>query len=113
MKTMIPMTPISPTPAKTTTKMKTCHRLLLAASLAGLLAATTAYTADDPDHKPLPDAPEKKAPAEIKPADASPDQRETKPPADSTSNTLSEDDISLRLNFRGVPLEMVLDYLSK
>jgi general secretion pathway protein D len=88
--------------------MKTYCTLLLAATLTGWLANPTAHAADAPDRKPLPDAPEKK---ETKLTDAIPDQRENKP-ADDANKTASQGDKELRLNFRDVPLEMVLTYLS-
>ncbi len=74
--------------------MKTYHTYILAASLAGWLASTTARAADAPDIKPPPDAAEKK------------------PTEEAASKPGSEGDKGLRLNFRGVGLERVLEYLS-
>ena len=88
--------------------MKTHCTFLLAATLAGWLASPGTYAADAPDHKPLPDAPEKKDSADLsrigqaKSADGSDDAYKTASPGDK----------DLRLNFRDVPLEMVLSYLS-
>jgi len=111
--------PISPIPPinSTGSNMKTYCTLLLAATLTGWLASPNAYAADAPEHKPLPDAPEKKEPTDLsrigqpKPADAIPDQRDSKP-SDDAYKTASPGDKDLRLNFRDVPLEMVLSYLS-
>src|SRR6266581_3977140 len=63
--------------------------LLLLAGLAGLLAPASTQSADAPEQKPPGQAAEKLAAAEPPRADK-----------------------NLRLNFRGVPLEMVLNYLS-
>ncbi|HYV30913.1 MAG TPA: secretin N-terminal domain-containing protein, partial [Candidatus Binatia bacterium] len=63
--------------------------LLLLAGLAGLLAPASTQSADAPEKKPPGQAAEKLAAAEPPRADK-----------------------NLRLNFRGVPLEMVLNYLS-
>src|SRR5438093_6701833 len=63
--------------------------LMLLAGLAGLLAPASTQSADAPEKKPPGQAAEKLAAAEAPRADK-----------------------SLRLNFRGVPLEMVLNYLS-
>src|SRR2546423_3764013 len=76
-------------------KLMKPHRIhLLAAGLAGLLSTLPAYSADAPDSKPLPDVPDKKQAVEAAPKPA------------------SEIEKGLRLNFRGVSLETVLNYLS-
>ena len=89
--------------------MKTYRTLILAASLTGLLATITARSADTPENKPPP------APArlgETKPAGPAPDQPSVNPSDAPTPKVVSEADKELRLNFRDVPLEMVLNYLS-
>src|SRR5439155_7118154 len=75
----------------------------------GLLAAATAQQADPPDHKPLPDAPEKK---QVEPARAPQPKAGDQTPDETSTKNGSEPEKGLRLNFRGVPLEMVLNYLS-
>src|SRR5437763_3989514 len=77
--------------------MKTYQTLMLAATVAGFFTAATAQPADVPDQKP---PTELARPAESRPAD------------NATSKNGSDAEKSLRLNFRGVPLEMVLNYLS-
>jgi type II secretory pathway component GspD/PulD (secretin) len=84
--------------------MKTHPALIVtvvAVSLAGVLASASAQQADTPPRKQPPGA----APAEpTPPADGKTTTRDNAPAPDTEK--------TLRLNFRGVPLEMVLDYLS-
>src|SRR5437764_15300543 len=89
--------------------MKTYQTLILAASLTGLLPTTTARSADTPDNKPPSELPRL---GEPKPGDTKPDQPATKPADAPTPKVVSEADKELRLNFRDVPLDMVLNYLS-
>ena len=77
--------------------MKTYQTLMLTATVAGFFAAATAQPADVPDQKP-PTEPAR--PAESRPAD--------NPPGKNGSDV----EKALRLNFRGVPLDQVLNYLS-
>jgi hypothetical protein len=69
--------------------MKIHHSLILAASLVALIPAASAQQPDTPEKKPL---------TEATPAPAAPQSPAAEP--------------GLRLNFRGVPLDMVLNYLS-
>src|ERR1051325_546090 len=78
--------------------MKTYNSLILLATFLGLLAAAEGQQAN---------APEKKQPG-AQPAE----QPGTKPAQEAAPQPVAEDDKRLRLNFRGVPLEMVLNYLS-
>src|ERR1051325_4223880 len=83
---------------------------LLLSLMVGLVANAPGQTADAPAKKTGTDA----APA----GDAKPAPEQTAPaPADQTAPgtpvaPVGEGDKGLRLNFRGVPLEMVLNYLS-
>src|SRR6266852_9732286 len=75
----------------------TSHKaLVLAVSLIGLLTGASAQPADPPD---------KKQPVEPQAADQTRPRRAKKTAAADAGQ-------GLRLNFRGVPLEMVLNYLS-
>ncbi len=85
--------------------MKSHKALVLAVSLIGLLASATAQTADPPDKKQPVEPADQQPPAEPQAADQARPRRAKKPAAADAGQ-------GLRLNFRGVPLEMVLNYLS-
>lgn len=80
--------------------------------LISIFASTLVLRADDqpaPDNADAPKA-EQAAPADAKPAPEKPaPQKNTQPPKLAVQN---ETDRGLRFNFRGAPLETVLDYLS-
>src|SRR5712692_6335226 len=84
--------------------MKSHNALVLAVSLIGLLASATAQTADPPDKKQPVEPADQPPPAEPQAADQTRPRRAKPAAADAGQG--------LRLNFRGVPLEMVLNYLS-
>src|SRR5216683_7656301 len=85
--------------------MKSHKALVLAMSLIGLLASATAQTADPPDKQQPVEPADQQPPAEPQAADQTRPRRAKKPAAADAGQ-------GLRLNFRGVPLEMVLNYLS-
>src|SRR5947208_1394601 len=88
--------------------MKTYHALLLTFNVLGWLASAAAQETDPPAAKPKP------------PADQAPAGEVSAVPAKATkventnaaTATATNGEKGLRLNFRGVPLEWVLDYLS-
>src|SRR5713226_4877317 len=84
--------------------MKSHKALVLAMSLIGLLASATAQAADPPDKKQPVEPADQPPPAEPQAADQTRPRRAKPATADAGQG--------LRLNFRGVPLEMVLNYLS-
>src|SRR5713226_1508022 len=84
--------------------MKSHKALVLAMSLIGLLASATAQAADPPDKKQPVEPADQQPPAEPQTADQTRPRRAKPAAADAGQG--------LRLNFRGVPLEMVLNYLS-
>ena len=96
--------------------MKTTMILLV--SLMGLLANATAQTADSPEKKDSADAVDKAQTADAvsdkkAEAQANVPQSTPKEVAASEANTSApEPGKGLRFNFRGVPLDMVLNYLS-
>jgi len=85
--------------------MKSHKALVLAMSLIGLLASATAQSADPPDKKQPVEPADEQPLAEPQAADQARPRRAKKPAAADAGQ-------GLRLNFRGVPLEMVLNYLS-
>jgi len=109
--------------------MKTINKLILFAGLAGgLFAAVAGFAADDSATNAAPAAPAAAAAPVPTPADAGavpqpqtpqpPDSGTTDAPAtlDTATSTNSADfaqNKGLRMNFRGVPLEQVLNYMSK
>jgi len=84
--------------------MKSHKALVLAMSLIGLLASASAQAADPPDKKQPVEPADQQPPAEPQTADQTRPRRAKPAAADAGQG--------LRLNFRGVPLEMVLNYLS-
>src|SRR5260221_9906337 len=85
--------------------MKSHKALVLAMSLIGLLASATAQPADPPDKKQPVEPADQQPTAEPQAADQTRPRRAKKTAAADAGQ-------GLRLNFRGVPLEMVLNYLS-
>src|SRR5947209_8060873 len=83
-------------------QMNTYKTLILTASLTAVLGPLTARSADTPDTKP---------PLE-RPASPTPEQPAATPSEGTVRKVVSEGDKELRLNFRDVPLDMVLNYLS-
>ncbi len=84
--------------------MKSHKALVFALSLIGLVAGASAQAADPPDKKPPVEPADQQPPAEPQAADQARPRRAKPAAADAGQG--------LRLNFRGVPLEMVLNYLS-
>src|SRR6266568_1922053 len=84
--------------------MKSHKALVFALSLIGLVAGASAQAADPPDKKPPVEPADQQPPAEPPAADQARPRRSKPVAADAGQG--------LRLNFRGVPLEMVLNYLS-
>src|SRR6266700_86179 len=95
--------------------MKDYEALLFTASLAAFLTTATAQPADAPGKTADSDSAEKKKPAAAV-TRQSPDGRAedglNNSTGDAAGKNNSEAEKGLRLNFRGVPLEMVLNYLS-
>src|SRR5262245_58696977 len=88
--------------------MKTHPALIVAAvtvSLASMLASASAQQTDA-------DTPLRKRPAGAAPAEAAAAPQTKPTTAANAAPATPEAEKTLRLNFRGVPLEMVLDYLS-
>lgn len=83
--------------------MKTIRALI---PLAVLVAGTTVSFAQAPDNPPPPD------PAPVPVPATAPATAPATPTATTPARTFDDGEKGLRMNFRGVPLEMVLDYLS-
>src|SRR5262249_5150179 len=83
-------------------KMKTYKTLAVAAGFVGWLATASGQDAPPPEKQQPPELADKKALAETVQA----------PAANAPNGASTNADKGLRLNFRGVPLDMVLNYLS-
>jgi len=92
--------------------MKTYKPFVLLAALLGLLASTPAQQADAPARKSPADPAAQAPPGQGKLAAPPADLAQARPAEETAHKPLAEGDKPLRLNFRGVPLEMVLNYLS-
>jgi type II secretory pathway component GspD/PulD (secretin) len=100
--------------------MKTINKLILFAGLAGgLFAAAAGFAADDsPTNTPAADAAAVAQPQTPQPPDSgTTDAPAPTPSAQDTATITNSADFpqnkGLRMNFRGVPLEQVLNYMSK
>jgi general secretion pathway protein D len=98
--------------------MKTTPLLITMAGLLGLLVTTSGQVPDSLEKKPPAEVPQKPpapegAPVEpTQPAEPAPPQSGPGPAALTSEPAAGEGEKGLRMNFRGVPLEMVLEYLS-